>query len=55
MNRLKARLMHQVIKIFMNRDNKDVLKIQFRCSLDGVKKINGEKAKDISTFQQIKT
>ena len=49
MNKLKARLMQQRIEIQMNRYI-DVLKIQFRCGLDGVKKINGQKAKDISTY-----
>ena len=38
--------MQQRIEIQMNRFI-DVLKIQFRCGLDGVKKINGQKAKDI--------
>ena len=49
MNKLEARLMHQQIQIQMNR-SLDVLKIQFRCGLDGVKKINGYKAKDNSTY-----
>ena len=49
MNKFKARLMQQRIDIQMNRYI-DVLKIQFRCGLDGDKKINGQKAKDMSTY-----